>query len=73
MDAATCSSDRGGGHVIAVIATARSVEIANSTSPPVPSYLCCNSDKSCIVSSETGNARKMHSRRSTRTSVLASP
>lgn len=41
--------------MIVVIATARSVEIANSTSPPVPSYLCCNSEKNRIVSSDTGN------------------
>lgn len=49
------SCDRGGGHVIVVIATARSVEIANSTSPPVPSYFCCNSENTRIVSSDTGN------------------
>ena len=49
------SCDRGGGHVTVVIATARSVEIANSTSPPVPSYFCCKCDRSCIVSSDAGN------------------
>lgn len=59
--------------MIDVIATARSVDVANSTSPPVPSYLCCNSERSCIISSGTGNVRNTHSRRSTSTSVLTSP
>lgn len=74
MDASSSlrSCDRGGGHVSVVIATARSVELANSTSPPVPSYFCCRSERSCSISSDGGNPRNMHSSRSTSTSVLAS-
>lgn len=41
--------------MIVVIATARSVKIANSSSPPVPSYLCCNSERICIIFSDIGN------------------